>query len=60
MNSVFDKWKREIKKRITKCQSMGELKKALSDELYGVNEYLDECLSYPDPDKTQPTKERKR
>ena len=40
--SVFDKWKEEIAKRIMKCESMTQLKKALSDELYGVEEYMED------------------
>ena len=46
MASVFDNWKKEIVKRIKKCKTMKELKKALSDELYGLNEYLNDGGEY--------------
>lgn len=40
--SIFDKWKWEISNRILNCKSMMDLHKALKDELYGVEEYLEE------------------
>jgi len=42
MKSIFDNWKWEIATKIQNCKSMMELHKALKDELYGVEEYLEE------------------
>ncbi len=42
VKSIFEKWKEEISDKIKKCKNMQELKKELVDELYGVNEYLED------------------
>lgn len=42
MNNIFEDWKIQISERIMNCRDLEKLKKALSDELYGLKEYMDD------------------